>query len=238
VERSHLLPSQANNLLNSLQKQGFEPGDFSWSHGLVYEGVPVSSTLTHAPSNYFFELRDPTGDEIALKRAGRGVVGKYTVEFSPAKHTVKARHSAVTWEEVLTLFAGWLTYLRREIRTPDLWTLLVERRAALEAVVADEHEDRPFTKEEQRFLSGRLDIFQTEILSLRDFSESEARTVKAEIGGLRDELKSLKRWRWTKLFVGSVVALAIRLSLPSGSLNNLLQQFLDMVHSVGALPAP
>ena len=89
-------------------------------------------TLKHTPSeDYFFTF------VIASN-------GLNDAHYSPGEETVVAYRVAGNWAVQLSFVEKWLTNLKREVQAPDLWSLLSEQTALVQAASIDTP-NTPFT---------------------------------------------------------------------------------------------
>ena len=110
----HLLKTQANDVLNAILANGLKPEDFAWDTGQTL-------TLRHTPSDYFFTF-EPYAFEWG-----------HQAHYSPGEVSADVHRQVPSWDGQLSLVENWLSNLKREIQAPDLWSLLSEQTALVQA---------------------------------------------------------------------------------------------------------
>lgn len=170
----HLLKTQANDVLNAVRKTGLDPEDFAWDVG-------EKPTLLHTASraHYFFRFeRDEFGGHQAAYSPGEATV--YETQRSMTLGDI-----LLTWEGQLSTVERWLANLKREIQAPDLWSLLSEQTALVQAASADSP-NTPFSAAEIGKISDGLRELQAYIEKTHHLDEQKHAFIESRLGYLVD----------------------------------------------------
>ena len=129
-----ILNSQKNEVLLTIQDIGLDPSEFQWatwsSNQTKYLMV---STVIHELTEYYFmfDFKDR----------------KQFAEFSPGTEAQVEYDYPGSWTFQSVAVRKWLTSLKREIETPDLWAAIGEEKKLAEAASSFEIPNSPFTTE-------------------------------------------------------------------------------------------
>ena len=102
--RVELAKWQRNDVFEAVQKAGLSPDEFEWE-----AGGPNESTLHHLQSGAWFLFG--------------GNAGGYATRYSAGDGPIDERKSA-SWFGVTRQVELWLSAVRRDIETPDMWVQL------------------------------------------------------------------------------------------------------------------
>lgn len=196
----HLLKTQANDVLNVLTKNGVDPKDFAWE----LEGT---TTLRHTPSgDYFFTFeRDEDGNHQAAYCPGEGI------SYRESQHGGSGRRSG-SWAGQLSLVEKWLTNLKREIQAPDLWSLLSEQTALVEAASADST-NAPFSAAEREKISDGLRELEAYIESTHHLDEQKHAFLESRLRYLVDAAHRQGRQDWLHTAIGVLFTIVLGLAM-------------------------
>jgi hypothetical protein len=118
--QEHLLTSQVDSILSSLERVGFQRTAFEWVKvdgsfaGLVSGTVPA---LFHSESAAYFAFAQVPTEWLARHHVRtRSKGGEHWIQFAPGSETPSEVHRELRWEEVLTFISQWGTYVQREMR--------------------------------------------------------------------------------------------------------------------------
>lgn len=104
MEIENLLRSQANQMFEAIRDAGWEPSEFEWQDTAGHYSGNQVSALVHKSSGYYF-----TFDNVVDFRS----------RWSPGLQTLEDDGASGEWSAQIIMFGNWLTYLRREIDSPD-----------------------------------------------------------------------------------------------------------------------
>lgn len=204
----HLLKTQANDVLNAITKKGLDPEDFDWD----LEGPP---TLRHTQSKeYLFTFEE-------------GVFGQHGARYCPADYTTHVYRGAVSWEEQLSLVENWLTNLMREIQAPDLWSLLSEQIALVEAAAADSP-NTPFSTAEMEKIADGLRELQAYIENTQHLDAQKHGYLNSMLGYLVDASQRQGRQDWLHTAIGVLFTIVVGLAMAPDQAKEIFR-FVDNV---------
>jgi hypothetical protein len=146
---SRLLTTQKNELLPLAQQSGFTPAEFQWDedHSFLENRVVGTSlgrqrvttdtltvsVLVHKPSRFYCKF------------------GPNTLIISPGSDQLIQRLYQTKRQDG---FRQWLTYLHREVRSPDLWDTL--RNAAIDRLGQAERANAALEQADKRTAASEL----------------------------------------------------------------------------------
>lgn len=187
----HLLKTQANDVLNAVTKNGLDPADFAWE-------VAATLTLRYTPSgDYFFTFHLVD-------------YGQHQAEYCPGEDTAYADFRGGDWEGQLSLVESWLTNLRREIEAPDLWSLLSEQTALVDAASADSP-NTPFSTVEIQKIADGLRELQAYIENTQHLDEQKHEFLESRLNYLLDATPRQGRQDWLHTAIGVLFTIVIGL---------------------------
>jgi hypothetical protein len=172
MEIRNLLRSQANEIFHVIKTAGFEPSDFEWQDADNLYSGQVVSRLVHKPSGYSFSFAN--SDE-------------FHSDWSPADQTKWDAGNDFSWTSQLDWFVHWLTYLRRETESPDLWGAISSGAQVLESAASADTSNAPFTAEEKEYIVQGINEIKEYLLTAhklgpgirRIASEISSRVIRA-----------------------------------------------------------
>ncbi len=189
----HLLKTQANDVLNAVRKISLDPEDFAWELG-------QAPTLRHTSSgNYFFtfQLVD---------------YGQHQAEYCPGQDTGYEDRRGGDWEGQLSLVEEWLTNLKREVLPPDLWSLLSEQTALVEAAAADSP-NTPFNTAEIEEISDGLRELRAYIENAHHLDEQKHAFLESRLGYLVDAARRQGSHDWLHTAIGVLFTIVVGLTM-------------------------
>lgn len=188
----HLLTTQANDVLNAISKTGLDPEDFAWE-------LDTTATLRHTSSAYFFtfSLVD---------------YGEHQAEYCPGEGIACEDRRGGDWQGQLSLVENWLTNLKRETQAPDLWSLLSEQTALVQAASANSR-NGSFSTAEIRKISDGLRELQVYIEKTRDLDEQEHAFLESRLGYLAEAAHRQGRQDWLHVAIGVLSTVVVGLAM-------------------------
>ena len=188
----HLLKTQANDVLNAVRKNGLDPEDFTWE-------LETTATLRHTTSRYFFTFHLVD-------------YGQHQAEYCPGEDTAYEDRRGGDWDGQLSLVETWLTNLKREIQAPDLWSLLSEQTALVEAASADSP-NTPFSAGEIEKIADGLRELQAYIENTHHLDEQKHAFLESRLGYLLDAAHRQGRQDWLHSAIGVLFTVVMGLSM-------------------------
>lgn len=191
----HLLKTQANEVLNAVRKNGLDPADFAWE----LEETPTLRHTHHLDYFFTFHRWGKTG-------------GGHQARYCPGRVAVRDGSVAYNWQEQLSLVEEWLANLKREIQAPDLWSLLSEQTALVQAASADST-NTPFSATEIEEISDGLRELQAYIENTHHLDEQKHAFLKSRLVYLEDAAHRQGRQDWLHTAIGVLFTVVMGLAM-------------------------
>jgi len=208
---ARLRQAEKNDVLRLIEQFRFDPSEFAWTDLDIVENqyrrdIPARiSGVVHKPTQFFVRF------------------GPIYVTFSPGPHfRVENEEHQHVWAVKLRLARVWLTELRKEVDTPDLWANIGQEKA-LSTAAASDVDNRPFTASEQSLIATELDEIKAYLLEGQQFAADQAETIEREFAYLKESAKRLGRKDWLNILLGGLFGLAVTLALDPEKARGLLQ---------------
>jgi hypothetical protein len=142
----NLLQTQKNEVILIIKESWMNPLEFQ-----LIEGRGWLPKVLHTPSGFDFVF---SGDSILC---------------SPGAEKVRQEVSRLNWLGKSEMLRNWLTYLKREIETPDLWASLSQAQELLSSE-STEAVNTPFTVDEQVQIKKTIEEIRVYITSTYSLS--------------------------------------------------------------------
>lgn len=128
-----LLKSQKNDVYRAIQRAGLDPSDFNWNG--------TDDTITYGPKKWYYCQ-----------------FGSNYVHIAPGPNLPQetVRPGLMTWENRLLVVGWWISSLKSELETEDLWASLPTADAVALAAASEGADNRVLTREEQRRVAESL----------------------------------------------------------------------------------
>jgi hypothetical protein len=204
-----LLKSQMNDVFLLIKAAGLNPTEFAWKEEeqeRENEYGPSTTVqlhrLVHKPSGYSL------------------LFGELFLSYTPGSETKGDYVGRVNWAGKQEAVGKWLTYLKREIDTPDLWGSLADERGLLD-FGSSTGDNSPFSEAEQIQIKLAVEAVRSYITKTQTLSEANLQNVNARLDYLIDASKQLGRIHWKDIFVSTLLAIAWQLALPAPDFHDL-----------------
>ncbi len=205
MEIRNLLRSQANKIFQAINNAGFEPSDFEWQDAQsLYSGREVSR-LVHKPSGYSFSFDN--SDE-------------FRSEWSPADQTEWDVGNDYSWTSQLDWFVHWLTYLRRETESPDLWGAISSGSQVFESAASSDTSNAPFAAEEMAYIVQGINEIKQYLLTTHKL---DPELVESRLKYLVESSERVGRKDWINLLISVLVGIVISAALPPEATRELFR---------------
>ena len=198
IRKSPLLNSQANEILNLVMSQGMDPSDFKWeqTESNITAGLYVSKLLHKATGSFFkFDLNK----------------GNHHCTFSPGKDKLKDSNYPGSWELQIDYVKGWLSYLKREIASPNLWET-ISQQSLLKSDIEKIQSNELFTPEEINHIQSSIREIKDYVLATYSLTESNKLFLENKLDYLVDSSKRLGRKDWIIILIGIITNIVMSLS--------------------------
>jgi hypothetical protein len=208
MENALLLRSQQNEVFEVLRKQGFDVSQFRWRErkSTKVRDLRVHE-LAHLPSNSYF----------IFDWYNKGIVGaprKQWAQFSPGAESVVERQYPGSWELQVKFVRLWLSYLRRELEAPDLWSEFAQQAGLIDVVSTTEGSNSPFSLEERHFIADRLNDISHQIAAEHRLSEYQTAQLESQVAYLVDSSERTGRRDWAFLALGVITNIMLMGTVP------------------------
>jgi len=218
----HLLKTQANDVLNAVSKIGLDPKHFAW------EELEKTPTLRYTPSGeYFFKFL----------RTIRGFYAEYSAGEASIHGSGPFGATWVSWETGLSIVEEWLTYLKREIQAPDLWSLLTEQTALVQAASADSP-NTPFSTLEIKKISDGLRELQEYIEKTQQLDEQKHAFLESKLDYLVDAAHRQGRQDWLYVAIGVLSTVVMSLAMAPDQAKEVFRFVSSVLQAILKTPPP
>jgi hypothetical protein len=131
------------------------------------------------------------------------------------------------WTEQLQQCADWLSRLKEELETPDLWGLAGQATQLVEATVENSINNTPFTPKEQHYIAQQLQNIQLYLLETQQINEEQATFIKKRLQYLEDSSKRSSRVDWLNQMLGVVFSIIISAAFAPEQAREILHFFVN-----------
>lgn len=185
MDELSLLPSQKDEAFEIIVAYGFEPGDFKWTVELCsVDRNDHVDKIIHVPTRYYFTFDYGYDDFDNLIRVSR---------LSPGKEHRHANASPKSWPNQLNNLSSWLTYLRREVDTPNYWEGIINGKTLSSSSVALETENDPFSETQKERITIAIERVKSDLTQLREKDDIVDEQLDYAIGQLDYLVEALPR---------------------------------------------
>lgn len=176
-------------------KLGLDPTKFEWSESRSKcTNDLVVSKLTHKQTEYFFLF------DILRER-------HYAIR-SPGKDIGQDEIYTKDWQNQLIGVRQWLSILKKEIESPDLWSVAVDQVKAMEMDLRNRRDAEYFTSEEVAFINVQFDEIKLYVSS-SGLDQERLQYISEQIDYLRESCSRQTRKDWLFLFIGIFTSFAL-----------------------------
>jgi hypothetical protein len=211
-----LLKSQKNALYEMLVEWKLSPASFRWekhvdlsSHPMYSSDTMFSTLCYDSDDNFFFQIQkgESTSDIVCV--------------VSPGYESIIESYHAHKWDDVLASFATWLMSLGRETNQSDLWQSLGQETDLIHDA-AESTDVSFFNEEDKDRIADSLNIIKEQLLALSP-GESQKIIINTQFTYLEEASQRLTKKDWKTIVIGTLLGLAIDLSLEPAKAKSLFQ---------------
>ena len=207
-----LIKSQKNEVLILIKQAGLDPMDFAWEEREEHEdefSTDDSNTnrfhrLLHQPSTYAC------------------MFGKNFLSSTPGPNSQESYEIHPDWNGRYAGVQRWLSYLKREVETPDLWASLAQEQELLSAEPTGTT-NTPFTPEQLIQIKQGVDQLRTYLTNTYSLAGENLRVVNAKLDYLIHASKELGRVHWKDIFISTIIGIAWQLALPASGFHDMFR---------------
>jgi hypothetical protein len=208
---------QKNAIFLAITEAGLAPVDFELSLD-PYDGETL---LDHKRSTALFLI-------------GEKNLGKTSIAYEVADGPRQYLHVA-DW---LPAAKDWLTTLKRDLETPDLWAALQQQQTMLDGLSADSGENTPFTADEQQQIAQQLDEVRAYVKETYELSVDQRRLLEGQLDYLQDAASRIGRIDWRNAVTGVLLGTVVNAALPGEAVRDALLMLLRSVGHMFGHPMP
>lgn len=193
-----LLKSQKTEIFDLIEVNGLSPLQFE---------------IIFIPNNYNSALS-------ITKLLFKGTDYYFTFSFQQEEHYstfcpgdekyVEEEHSG-DWETQKDAVINWLSYLKREINTPDKWQRLIDESENLKLMKYNEDSIK-FNASEYLEIKSKINLLKNGLKEI-GIEKEEMKTINSRLDHLEVLMQSMNKIDWKNLFVGTILSIPIQLSL-------------------------
>lgn len=209
-----LLTSQKDTLFEMIEEENLSPSQFQFSEvQSKISPVTRSTELRFNTSDYFFRFE--TGYERSDPH--------YAV-YCPGEDVSTDEYYSRKWNVQLEVFQLWLTFLIREINSPNKWHRLEKEIEGIK-INFQKDEDK-FSVEEYEELKKKVSILKNALSTIHLIPE-QLSAISSKLDHLTEMGKQLNKFDWKGLFIGSIISIIIQLEVTTDNakaLWNLIRQ--------------
>jgi hypothetical protein len=134
----------------------------------------------------------------------------FFLNFIPGIDVYKEITGNVGWDEIIQNFYFWLENIVRELQEPDYWERFEHELSV--ANINSNINNSKFSIKEYEDLQRKIDLISQNIETIPLIAE-QLSDIKKELNRLTELAKDLGKYDWFNLFVGSIISIAIQLSI-------------------------
>ncbi|ACD94945.1 hypothetical protein [Trichlorobacter lovleyi] len=213
MSEHRLLTSQRNMLFTAIQNNGLDPASFHWEmansfnqHNLI---VP---RLIHVQSDGYFQFELQNDVEWC--------------QYSPGQTKYIEQQYPGNWNGQYSYFCCWLSYLKEEFETPDLWSVIAGDSSFEVNMKSDGNEDesnKKFNSSERKHISQNLNEIREYLVTAHSISGSSLRLIEERLKYLEDAAGRVGRKDWINLAYGALINIIVGAALAPTAAKDLLR---------------
>jgi hypothetical protein len=213
---------QRNKVFEAIQGAGLSPEEFDWKDGAS------ESTLRHLSSGAYFVFGGGSGRYASRYRAG---------DFSIEERTGLSDFGLMQQVEF------WLSSVKLDISTPDLWAQLQGRAELFGSTSAESGENTPFSAAEQAGIAEQLRELKDQVSHTYSLSGPQMRLLEEKLDGLAAAAGRVGRKDWVLMAGGVMLGYVLTAALPPEAAREILGTLIMSIdHVLGfgpqELPTP
>jgi hypothetical protein len=179
---------QRNKLFEAIRTGELDPREFELENS-------AEARVKHKWSRSFFMIRR----DASLYYAGRYVVGD----------GLDSPYDPSSWQHLMTRFSRWISEVKDDLDTPDLWAELQREADLLRGASTEARDNAPFTQQEQEEIERRLRELESQVAQTCTLPERDVENLHAKIDYLVEAAGRVGRIDWRNLFIGGIASYLI-----------------------------
>lgn len=141
-------------------------------------------------------------------------------QWSPGQQKVVEWVTTGSWGEQLILVQRWLTYLKREIESPDLGGAISKEAQILESAASADKSNVPFSAEEKAYIVQGINEIKQYLLTAHKL---DPELVESRLNYLVESSERVGRKDWINLLNSVLVGIVISAALPPEATQELFR---------------
>jgi hypothetical protein len=193
-----------------------------WKRNGLFKAVQAAGL---SPEAFHF---DDSADEVVIRHASSGATftfsgaaGKYVSSYVAGDAT-GPELTKNTWEGLIKRVGLWLSDVKQDVETPDLWAELGRQRELVVSASDQTLENTPFTPNEREEISEQLNEFRADVKAAFALSQQQAEELDERVNYLIDATKRLGRKDWLNNCIGSMFGYVLTVAFPPDASRHLL----------------
>jgi len=208
-----LTKTARTHVYDAIAEVGLNPQEFRWTDVSEKRGYTVfnMSRITHVPTDYFFQFTASdygNGTHLGAQWTPPSSVGEYEVV-------------ADSLNEQLYTCLQWLTTVKKEHESVDVWAALQNETKLIIGEVVEDGDDK-FTPAEREVLRLRLDEIKAYLVEhLPSPSPAQIGQITVTFNHVAETADRLTKKEWKAFFIGSIVTQIVTLGLSKEAIHGL-----------------
>jgi len=161
--------------------------------------------MVHRPSGYYFVFDN---------------VIEFVSKWEPGAQTLVDSNYSANWEDQFDWFRDWLTYVRRETESPDLWRAISKEAEVLESAASAGASNALFTAEEKDYIVEGINEIKQYLLTAHKL---DPELVESRLNYLIESSERVGRKDWINLLISVLVGIVISAALPPETTRELFR---------------
>lgn len=193
-----LTKKQRNDVYTIIQASGFSPSEFRWETlTVVGARMFVGSKLVHVLSSFYFQFGPALSSE-----SSPGIDAHITTDVASSQATLFSH-----------CFTPWLSRLREELETPDLWNEFQPEPLAASLVGMGSNDNTPFTDVERERVREALAVIEHKLVSMHAWNVQNAAVIDYQFKNMNAAVNRLGRTDWLQYFYGGLISVLVNLTV-------------------------
>jgi hypothetical protein len=197
-----------NDIEKAIETVGLDPTEFD------RDNQDTEARIKHRWSDSYFAIRRQSGYYVGESVVGDGLTWPYQPR---------------SWQAVMRQFETWLSEVKRDLETPDLWAELHSQARLLKIGSGDLAENTPFTPAEREEMASQLGEVANNIKTGYSLSEPQMRVLNEKVDYLVDAAGRLGRTDWRGVFIATALSFVFSVSLPPETARHIFFTLLQAI---------
>jgi len=197
---------KSNQVFEAVEAAGLNPTEFDWDDST--DDICLRHRWSEA---YFFFI---------------GAPGRYIARYAAGDERA-VDVQKFSWEALMSSVGLWLSYIKRDVETPDLWAELQRETELLGDAWRDAVENAPFTPNERADVARQLQELRRYVQDAYSLSERQLSDLDSKIDFLVDAAARLGRKDWLVVFIGTMAGFVLVAVLPPDAARHIVLAFLS-----------